>query len=235
VDELLQQVLANAQGLGAYALVFAILVLCGLGVPLPEDISLILGGFLAYRGAVNFPTMASVGFVGILVGDSLIYLAGRRLGAGALHGPLAAVVTPEKRQRVEQLFRRHGEKIVMAARFFPGVRAVTYFTAGSARMRYWRFIAFDGLAALVSAPAFVYLGFRLGGRLEWLIERLRNYQLAVWFTAGAVLIAVLVLRRRRRMAAVPEPARAALDAVVQPATATMRVEPPFGASNMRSE
>jgi membrane protein DedA with SNARE-associated domain len=209
VEALVQQVLANAQGLGAYALVFAILVLCGLGMPLPEDISLILGGFLAYQEAVNFPTMAAVGFVGILAGDSLIYLAGRRLGTSALHGFLAQVVTPDKRHRVEQLFRRHGEKIVMGARFFPGVRAVTYFTAGSARMRYWRFIAFDGLAALISAPAFVYLGYRLGGRLEWLVGRLRHYQLAVLVTVLAVLTMVLVLRRRRRPEPEPDPAQRA--------------------------
>jgi membrane protein DedA with SNARE-associated domain len=198
VDALLQQVLCNVQGLGAYLSVFAVLVACGLGVPMPEDISLILGGFLAYRQAVNFPTMAAVGFVGILVGDSLIYLAGRRLGAERPHGFLARVITPEKRARVEQLFRRHGQKIIMLARFLPGVRAVTYFTAGSARMSYLRFIAFDGLAALASAPLLVFLGFRLGGRLEWFIERFHHGQRAILLAAVAAAGVYFLLKRRRR-------------------------------------
>ena len=205
MEHLLQQVLANATGVGAYALIFGILVICGLGVPLPEDISLILGGFLAYKQAVSFPIMVAVGFTGILCGDTLIYFAGRRLGAGVLHGLLARIITQEKRQRVEQLFRKHGEKIVMIARFFPGVRAVTYFTAGSARMRYWRFIAFDGLAALVSAPAFVFLGFFFGGRLEWLVGKLRHGQLAVFGVGIAGVLLYVLLRRRRRPPETPAP------------------------------
>jgi membrane protein DedA with SNARE-associated domain len=190
--------MAQTQGTGAYALVFGILVACGLGVPLPEDIALILGGVLAYQQAVHLPLMALVGFAGILAGDSLIYLAGRRIGVGAMQGPLKHVVTADKRDRVEQLFRKHGQKVIMIARFFPGVRAVTYFIAGSARMRYWRFISFDGMAALLSAPAFVYLGYRLGGRLEWLIHRLRHGQLALVLTAAVALGAYLLIRHRRR-------------------------------------
>ena len=73
---------------------------------------------------------------------------------------------------MEQLFAAHGQKIVMAARFLPGVRAVTYFTAGSARMPYLRFILWDGFAALVSAPVFVWLGFHFGEKLDAAAEYL---------------------------------------------------------------
>ena len=48
-----------------------------LGVPLPEDISLILGGFLAHKGAANLPIMMAVGFVGILAGTQNRALAER--------------------------------------------------------------------------------------------------------------------------------------------------------------
>ena len=208
----MQQALAHTHGLGAYGLVFGILVACGLGVPLPEDIALILGGVLAYHQAVQLHFMGAVGFLGILAGDSLIYLAGRRIGVGALHGPLARVVTPQKRDQVEQLFRKHGQKVIMLARFFPGVRAVTYFIAGSARMGYFRFIAFDGLAAMLSAPAFVYLGFRLGAHVDWFITKLRHGQLAFVVTLAVAGAAYFLIRRRRRLleaarASVVSPAR----------------------------
>ena len=54
MEELLKSLLLSSNGLGAYGLVFIVLVVCGLGVPLPEDISLIFGGFLAYEGAVSW-------------------------------------------------------------------------------------------------------------------------------------------------------------------------------------
>ena len=81
MEPLLRQFLESSHGPVAYGSVFAILVACGLGVPLPEDISLILGGFLVYEGAAQLHWMMLTGFLGILVGDSLIYLAGRKLGS----------------------------------------------------------------------------------------------------------------------------------------------------------
>lgn len=182
VDELLKSLLGDMTGLAAYGSVFGILLVCGLGVPLPEDISLILGGYLVHRGAARLPAMLLVGFGGILAGDSLIFLAGRRFGAKVGVNPgglLGKVITPAKRAQVATMFARHGQKIVMIARFLPGVRAVTYFTAGSIGMSFGRFIFFDGLAAALSAPIFVLLGYRFGGELELLIERLKQGQIKV--------------------------------------------------------
>lgn len=191
MENLIKALLIGSQGWAAYGSIFGILLACGIGVPFPEDVSLIVGGFLVFRGSANLPLMVATGFLGILAGDSIIYWAGRRLGDRARtdHGRfLRRLLTPERRARVEALFARHGEKIVMAARFMPGVRAVTFFTAGSAKMPYARFICFDGLAALASAPAFVFLGFRFGKQLQRVIELLKRFQMA---TVGVILVLVL--------------------------------------------
>jgi membrane protein DedA with SNARE-associated domain len=202
MQHFLQEFLNGASGWWAYLSVFTILVACGLGVPLPEDISLILGGFLAHRGAVDLTWMMAVGFTGILFGDSLIYLAGRRVGSrvGRSGGFWSRVVTPEKRARVEELFGSHGQKIVMIARFLPGVRAVTYFTAGSAHMPFWRFLFWDGVAALASAPLFVYLGFKFGSELETLVHRVKEGQLAIVGTLAAGALGYAIYRWRKNIA-----------------------------------
>ncbi|WP_434391292.1 DedA family protein [Melittangium boletus] len=199
MQEFLTSLLGDTHGVFAYAAVFGILVACGLGVPLPEDISLILGGFLAHKGAADLSLMMAIGFGGILVGDSLIFLAGRRLGAQVGRSPtgfFAKIVTPEKRAKVEALFGLHGQKIVMIARFLPGVRAVTYFTAGSAGMSYARFIFWDGLAALLSAPFFVWLGFYFGDKLDYAIGKMKEGQLVVFGALAVVGLAVFLWRKR---------------------------------------
>jgi membrane protein DedA with SNARE-associated domain len=221
LEELLRNLLENSNGLFAYGSVFGILVACGLGVPLPEDISLILGGFLSHKGAANLPVMMMVGFLGIVVGDSIIFAAGRRVGSRVGLKPgglLGKVITPEKRAQVEALFAKHGEKIVMIARFLPGVRAVTYFTAGSVRMSYWRFIAFDGLAALASAPVFVYLGYYFGDRLQQLIEALKAGQVKVMVGLAVVIVGYLLVKRirARREAAAQVAAPVPLPVAVAP-------------------
>jgi len=216
VENLLKTLLIGSQGWAAYGTIFGILLACGIGVPFPEDVSLIFGGYLVFRGAANLPMMVATGFLGILGGDSIIYWAGRRLGNRARtdHGRfLRRLLTPERRAKVEALFARHGEKIVMAARFMPGVRAVSFFTAGSAGMPYARFICFDGLAALASAPAFVFLGFRFGRQLQRVIELLKRFQTA---TAIAILVIACVWLGWRRWRDSRRSQMAATDAANSP-------------------
>lgn len=218
VEALLQQLLAGAHGGFAYAAIFGVLTACGLGIPLPEDVALIVGGLLVHRGAAgSLGLMMAAGFAGIVAGDSLIFFAGRRVGKARAvrRGWLARMITPEKRAKVERLFARHGQKIVLVARFLPGVRAVAFFTAGSAGMSYARFVLFDGVAALASAPLLVYLGYRFGNRIHLILERVKEGQLSVIFTLLAVgLFSWLWKRARRARAAAAEvkaPARSRID------------------------
>ncbi|MBL9038697.1 MAG: DedA family protein [Archangium sp.] len=189
-----------AGGAVSYLLVFAILIACGLGVPLPEDVSLILGGYLVYSEKAHLLQMMGVGYLGIIIGDSMVFFAGRRIGSKVGQKPggfFARIVTPEKRARVEQLFKRHGEKIVMIARFLPGVRSPAYFTAGSVGMKWSHFAFYDSVAALASAPIFVFLGFKFGGELDALIDRIRRGQQSVLIALAAIGVIIFFVSRWR--------------------------------------
>jgi len=222
VEQFLTELLTGSSGVGAYALVLLVLLLCGVGIPLPEDVALITGGFLVFKGEARLPIMIGVAFVGILGGDSFAFLLGRHLGNHLTkQWPFRLIVTPAKKEKVERLFHKYGEKIVMAARFMPGVRAVTYFIGGAARMRYRRFITFDGLAATVSAPVFVMLGWHFGDHIDRLVKKVRQYQLSVLLIlAGAVALFYLarhLWRRTTRAEKVePPPAQLEADSPVQP-------------------
>jgi membrane protein DedA with SNARE-associated domain len=190
-----------------YAVVFGVLVLCGFGLPMPEDIVLVTGGVLAWLGSdleeatfssmVNdhgLKLMAVAGLAGILVGDSVIFWAGRKLGARVAEiPPLRRFITPARLARAEKLIRRRGNVVVVIARFLPGLRAPTYFTVGHSKLPYWEFLLFDGAAALVSAPFWVCLGFYFGsniGEAARHAARFGNYILA----AALVLVAGLGIR-----------------------------------------
>ncbi len=231
MEALLAHLLAGTHGVVAYLLVFGILVLCGLGLPLPEDVSLILGGYLAYSGAVHLTYMVITGFVGILVGDSIIFSAGRRLGRNInADSWIGRHVTPERLARVEKLFARWGQKIVMAARFLPGVRAAVFFTAGTSGMAYWRFILFDGLAACLSAPLFIICGQRFGGEITHFIHMARRAQGMVFATVLVLVVAYFLVQRRRlrveaaEAEAEAEATTASVEQPVTPAAAPALVE-----------
>jgi len=178
IERIVDRLAGDSLHLG-YAVVFSVLVLCGFGLPLPEDIVLVTGGLLAWRASdlaeatvsgmlhdVGLLSMIGFGLAGILVGDSIIYLAGRRLGHRLAElRPLRRIITPEKLTEAEQLLRRRGPLVVVIARFLPGLRAPTYFTVGHAKVPYWEFLLFDGAAAAVSAPLWVCLGFYFGSNI----------------------------------------------------------------------
>lgn len=200
MEQFLTSLFASVGAGFSYLLVFTILLLCGVGFPMPEDVSLILGGSLVHQGKAQLGWMMVTGYFGIIFGDSLMFFLGRRLGSqvGKKEGGfISRIVTPAKRARVEELFKKHGEKVVMVARFLPGVRAPTYFTAGSVGMKYSHFIFFDSVAALGSAPIFVYLGFRFGGELEYLIDQMRKGQRGVLIAVGVLVVVGFFVSRWR--------------------------------------
>lgn len=196
MEQFLLEFLGSASGLGAYGLVFGILLACGLGLPLPEDVALITGGYLAYLGHANVGTMLAVGFLGILAGDSAVFFLGR-LGRKARGrkpgGLLGRHLGPERIAKVEAQFKRRGATMVMIARFLPGVRAATYFVAGGAHMSYRRFVLFDGLAALLSAPIFVFAGWYFGGQISQVIGWAERFH--SWLIGGMVVVAVAFIGR----------------------------------------
>jgi membrane protein DedA with SNARE-associated domain len=207
---MLQRLVDTLSGHGlhvGYAAVFGVLVLCGFGLPLPEDIVLVTGGVLAWMGSdlevVTFSTMLHhpglhvmvlFGLGGIVVGDSVIFWAGRKLGARVAEiPPLRRFITPARLAEAEKLIRRRGNVVVMIARFLPGLRAPTYFTVGHSKLPYWEFLLFDGAAAAVSAPLWVCLGFYFGsdiGEAARHAARFGNYILA----AVLVVVAGLGIR-----------------------------------------
>lgn len=225
MEQLVSQILSGASGAGAYGLVLLVLLLCGLGVPLPEDVVLITGGFLVYQGSARLWAMIGIAFLGILGGDSIAFMLGRFLGDRVTQvWPFRLIVTPAKRNKVEHLFARYGQKIVVAARFMPGVRAVTYFCAGAAGMSYPTFIVFDGLAATVSAPVFVLLGWHFGGKIDWLIVQLRSGQQVVFGGLfGVIVLWVLARYAKARLLARRDKARAELPAPAPAPSAEPRI------------
>jgi membrane protein DedA with SNARE-associated domain len=198
-----------------YVFVFVVLLLCGFGLPMPEDVILVTGGVLAWLSSdLDQATLASmvrdpglvamvlVGLAGILAGDSVIFLAGRRFGHRvADFRPLRRIITPEKLELVEKKVRTRGNVVVMFARFLPGLRAPTFFTVGHARMPYWKFLIFDGTAALVSAPLWVCVGFWFGSDLEEAARVARQFSHYILLGVGVVLAALAFRWMQARRAA----------------------------------
>ena len=115
-------------------------------------------------------------------------------------------LTDEKRHRVERYFARYGQGLVMVARFLPGLRVVTYFTAGATSMGPWTFLLFDFLAASISAPIWIFTGRRIGHHLDTALGWVaRAHWIFMGLAAIIGLIGLFVIMRRNGSASEKSP------------------------------
>ena len=199
--DLLQQ-LVTIFAENGYVAVFIALMICGAGLPLPEDITLVAGGVIAGLGYANVHVMFALTMFGVLLGDSAIFLLGHHYGARILKWRFVArVLTPSRYAKVQEKFDQYGNRMLFFARFLPGMRTTVYLTAGTThRVSFLRFLLIDTLAALISVPFWVYLGFFGADNHEWLVKWLHRGQSSLWVLVGVLLLTVLVLwwKHRRR-------------------------------------
>jgi membrane protein DedA with SNARE-associated domain len=200
MDWLLAQ-LTSLPPSAVYDTLAGILLLCGLGLPIPEDVSLISAGYLAHRGVVNLHTVFLVCFASVLGGDCIAFTLGRLFGSRLLDSRLARrFFRPRKQIRVRAYFRKYGSKVIFIARFLPGLRFSIYLSAGTLRVRPSVFITYDSLAALVSVPALVYLAWAFGEHIDHVVSwaRRSEYGILIAVLLVAAWFAVKMLRKRRR-------------------------------------
>ncbi|NBX83562.1 DedA family protein [bacterium] len=187
--------LTDLSGGVAYLLIFGILVACGLGFPLPEDIPLIATGYLIWDGTMTWVWGILVTMLGVLIGDSLLFWIGHRLGGGILNRRKKPLFSPKRVRRARAYFRKYGAKVVFFARFVAGLRAVVFFMAGSMHMKFRTFILLDFLAALVSVPLWIaggyYLGHYFGSEISELLLKLKEIKMIVTVVISLLIVAVI--------------------------------------------
>jgi membrane protein DedA with SNARE-associated domain len=174
-----------------YIAVFLVLVACGFGMPIPEDVTLVAGGIIcALSLATNYPldkyVMILVSLCGVLIGDGIMFSLGRIVGPKVTRLPIIRrIITPRVYIKMQEKAHRYGNKILFIARFLPGLRAPIFLTAGiSHRVPLWKFLLMDGSAALISVPVWVYLGYIFAYDID---------RVLFWLRKSEFLIAVLLV------------------------------------------
>ena len=191
--------------------IIGMFILCGAGLPVPEEPILLLAGSAAHW--LSSGENAGIGFqltrmtvdctVGILLGDLLCFSLGRGLGPGILKWRwVQRVITRKRQDRAEEFFDRYGNWSIFIARFFAGVRIVMYFSAGMSRkISYWRFLLMDFLGVLVSVPISVWIGFKIVKELDDIQNarsRLGPFQLILVAAIAVGLVVWFVLARKTK-------------------------------------
>ncbi len=157
--------------------VFIAILATGLGFPMPEELPIVLGGAMATSGKVSILTMLPVCIIGVIIGDSFLYLIGRYFGDRLIHIPFVRtrLLTPERFEKIADNFKKYGVKILLFARLTPGIRAPIFITAGITKLPIAFFLIADGIYAIPGVSLLFFLGYWSADTIIELIEAESRY------------------------------------------------------------
>lgn len=188
------------QPLTVYSVMIAMMFLSAVGLPIPEEVTLISVGIIAFMGAnpdlfpppfvgapvVEIHTAAWMAFLAVFMSDSVIYFLGRFYGSKLITHPRTKRFFPESAMtRIKEWTQRYGVYAVGIFRFTPGIRFPGHLASGMLYYPYWKFALVDCIAAGISVPTQIYLIAHYG---EPILAQIQEFKLIV----AGVLVAVLV-------------------------------------------
>ncbi|HEX8202864.1 MAG TPA: DedA family protein [Isosphaeraceae bacterium] len=182
----------NLIGHLGYLGIVLLLVLGGLGLPVPEEAPIILAAVLSKKGTMWEPLALGACVVGVLAGDFIVYFLGYFYGERVLRLRLTRkFLTKAREEQIKGYFHRHGVKILIMGRFAVGFRTAAYLTAGILRLPMLKLLLTDLVAVALSTPLMFGLGWLFAKQIE---EGLHEAQ--HWMTIGLVTVVVAWLLYR---------------------------------------
>ena len=176
-----------------------------LGLVLPGEVALILGGVLASRDRIPLAAALAVGIAGALAGDSAGYWIGRRWGPRLLATRLGRRVGPARLGRAESLLLRGGGGPLLVGRCTAGVRVVLPGLAGMLGLPYRVFALWTGVAATLWAGAHVLLGYAAGAGWRHASQLTGRVGMTLALAVVAAAAVTWLIRRPERQVRRPGP------------------------------
>src|SRR5205823_2670307 len=137
------------------------------GVPLPGETMLIAASLYAGVGGLNVFLVGLIAFVAAVAGDNVGYAIGRFGGRELIERfGKYLFLTPDRLDRAEDFFNRHGGKVVAIARFVEGLRQLNGIIAGVVGMHWAKFLVFNALGAALWVATWTTLGYLAGNHVE---------------------------------------------------------------------
>lgn len=143
-----------------YIGLFILLILGGIGLPFPEDATLILCGFLISTKVVAPLPALLISYSGLLIADFFLYLIGKKYGRRIVtHKRFHKILSPERLSMLEEKFNRKGILIILFGRHLIGLRVNIFLVAGVMRMPPLKFVTVDALSSTFTMALMVGAGY----------------------------------------------------------------------------
>ena len=179
--------------------IFLLLILGTLGLPFPEDTTLILSGFLMAQDIIQSLPALLIIYPTLLMTDFLLYWIGKRYGRRVVeHKIFHRIMSLNRLLKLEGNFRKWGIWVVLFGRHLLGVRAQIFLAAGVMRMPAQKFLLADALSALITMAIMIGIGYFGGSQIQILREDLARMNRMIMFSVVIIFLGWSLFRYFRR-------------------------------------
>lgn len=186
-------------GIGAlgYPGIFLLMAMESSLIPVPSELVMPPAGYLAYQGLMNPWIAIMAGTIGSLAGAYTNYYGAHYLGRPLIlkYGKYV-LIPPDKFQKVERFFLRHGEISTFIGRLLPVVRHLISIPAGFSGMNHLRFSTYTLLGAFIWCSILTWIGYAIGQNQELIMAY--SKQAVIWAIAASCLLVVAYIWFQRR-------------------------------------
>lgn len=194
------------QPMYVYGFVSCFMLAASFGLPIPEELTLISAGLVAYMAhhpevypppypgaeGVDVVTLCIVSFLAVFLSDLTVYLIGKIFGGRIIKTKFfQKQVAGQGFQRINSWFQKYGGWACGIFRFTPGLRFPGHLSCGLLGIPLWKFCLIDGLAALLSVPTQVYIVATYG---EVILTKLKEFKI-ILVSVLAVALVIWLIRR----------------------------------------
>lgn len=176
-----------------------ILILGGLGLPIPEEAPIIVAAVLTRNGQMTWPLAIGSCLAGVLIGDMVVYFLGYFYGEKVLGFPLTRrLLTRQRETQIKGYFHRHGFKILVSGRFVPGFRTAAYLTAGILKLPPVKLLLTDLVAATFSTLFMFGLGYAFAYQIQKGIREVQQWVTVLVAVSVAIWLLIRYYRAQNR-------------------------------------
>ncbi|MCX7772932.1 MAG: DedA family protein [Clostridia bacterium] len=197
IDVYLAQIVQQ-YGVLTYVILFVI-IFCETGLVvtpfLPGDSMLFAAGALAVIGSMNLPLLLLVIFIAAVLGDTVNYHIGKKIGMSILAKEKVRFINKEYLYKAQEFYNKHGSMTIVVARFIPIIRTFAPFVAGIGRMNYAKFIPYNMFGGALWVSLFLCGGYFFGN-LPFIREHFSLVLVAIIFIS--LLPGVIVFLKERK-------------------------------------
>ena len=179
-----------------YWAIFLLMLAESACIPFPSEVTMLVGGWYAADGTLDFFWVGTAGVLGNLVGSWIAYAVGRYTGRGLLDRYGRYVfIRPHDVDKAEVWWEKYGEAATFFSRLLPVIRTFISLPAGIARMPFWRFTIYTFLGVIPWTFALTWIGVVVEDNWERVLD---YFDIPTLIIGGLLLIVVGIFYFRRR-------------------------------------